>query len=190
MSTPLMDMTIAMVIDHTISSTRESVTHSVVMVVVVSRDITTTSTATDASSVECIGVVTACNTVTRTAVAVRGTVCIAICNGCSSYCMLCMTYVLSITMHATSTSITSTALGAVLVYGLCLVVESSIHPFDILEAEPEIVSGWYVDYGGIAFVVIYLSEGIATIRIPPLVHVGYTNVVDHRHHVSIGNVDD
>ena len=75
MSTPLMDMTIAMVIDHTTSSTEESVTHSVVMVVVVSRDITTTSTATDASSVECIGVVTACNTVTRTAVAVRGAMC-------------------------------------------------------------------------------------------------------------------
>ena len=34
-----------------------------------------TSTAIDTSSVECIGVVTACNTVTRTAVAVRGAMC-------------------------------------------------------------------------------------------------------------------
>ena len=40
-------------------------------------------------------------------------------------------------------------------------VESSVHPYDVLEAEPEIVSGYYVDYGGVAFMVIYLGEGIA-----------------------------
>ena len=32
---------------------------------------------------------------------------------------------------------------------------SSVHPYDVLEAEPEIVSGYYVDYGGVAFMVIY-----------------------------------
>jgi len=40
-------------------------------------------------------------------------------------------------------------------------VESSVHPYDVLEAEPELVSGYYVDYGGVAFMVIYLGEGIS-----------------------------
>ena len=37
----------------------------------------------------------------------------------------------------------------------------SIHPYDVLECEPELVSGWYVDMGGVAFMLIYLAEGIA-----------------------------
>jgi len=45
-------------------------------------------------------------------------------------------------------------------YGIGVLMETSVHPFDVLEAEPELVSGYYVDYGAIAFMVIYLGEGV------------------------------
>ena len=41
---------------------------------------------------------------------------------------------------------------------LCL--ETSLHPYDVLEAEPEVVSGYYVDYGGVVFMLLYLTEGV------------------------------
>ena len=72
-----------------------------------------------------------------------------------------MGYVVANSTHASATVTTATALGAVTSYVACVVLESSIHPFDVLEAEPELVSGWYVDYGGVVFMVIYLGEGIA-----------------------------
>ena len=40
-------------------------------------------------------------------------------------------------------------------------LECSLHPYDVLECEPEIVSGYYVDHGAVAFMLIYLSEGVA-----------------------------
>jgi NADH:ubiquinone oxidoreductase subunit H len=46
------------------------------------------------------------------------------------------------------------------VYVAVALLETSIHPYDVLECEPELVSGYYVDYGGVAFMVIYLAEGI------------------------------
>ena len=45
-------------------------------------------------------------------------------------------------------------------YVVVMLMEGSLHPFDVLEAEPEIVAGYYVDYGGHVFMVIYLAEGI------------------------------
>merc|ERR1712137_1273816 len=36
-----------------------------------------------------------------------------------------------------------------------------MHPYDVLEAEPEVVSGYYVDYGGVVFMLIYLAEGVS-----------------------------
>ena len=49
-----------------------------------------------------------------------------------------------------------------------------MHPYDVLEAEPEVVSGYYVDYGGVVFMVIYLAEGVViprhTITPPWLAH--------------------
>ena len=49
---------------------------------------------------------------------------------------------------------------AVLLYTALAVVESTCHPFDVVECEPEMVSGYYVDHGGISFMLIYLAEGI------------------------------
>ena len=52
-------------------------------------------------------------------------------------------------------------LPAVLCYGVAMLLETSMHPYDILEAEPELVSGYYVDYGGVVFMLIYLGEGVS-----------------------------
>ena len=46
-----------------------------------------------------------------------------------------------------------------------MLVECSLHPYDVLESEPEIVSGYYVDYGAVVFMVIYLGEGIALLTL-------------------------
>ena len=43
---------------------------------------------------------------------------------------------------------------------MLLLLECSLHPYDVLEAEPEVVSGYYVDYGGHVFMLIYLAEGV------------------------------
>ena len=56
------------------------------------------------------------------------------------------------------------ALPAVLCYGVAMLLETSMHPYDILEAEPELVSGYYVDYGGVVFMLIYLGEGVSIHR--------------------------
>ena len=71
-------------------------------------------------------------------------------------------------MHSSSTCVVhSTAAACAIVlpvslcYGMAVLLETSVHPFDVLEAEPELVSGYYVDYGGYVFMVIYLAEGVA-----------------------------
>ena len=46
------------------------------------------------------------------------------------------------------------------IYILIVAVECSLHPYDLLECEPELVSGYYVDHGAVAFMIIYLAEGI------------------------------
>ena len=50
-----------------------------------------------------------------------------------------------------------------LVYAVACFMEGSIHPYDVLEAEPEVVSGYYQDHGGISFMLIYLGEGMCTL---------------------------
>jgi len=62
------------------------------------------------------------------------------------------------TSSVASTAVVSIPLG--LSYILVTMMEGSIHPYDVLEAEPEIVSGYYVDYGGYVFMLIYLGEGV------------------------------
>ena len=62
------------------------------------------------------------------------------------------------TSSVVSTSVVAIPLG--LSYVLVTMMEGSIHPYDVLEAEPEIVSGYYVDYGGYVFMLIYLGEGV------------------------------
>nr|ATQ37458.1 NADH dehydrogenase subunit 1 [Diplonema ambulator] len=49
---------------------------------------------------------------------------------------------------------------------LCIsMLECSLHPYDILECEPEIVSGYYVDHGAVAFMLLYLAEGILMVSL-------------------------
>ena len=55
-------------------------------------------------------------------------------------------------------------LPSMLSYGIASLLESSMHPYDVLEAEPEVVSGYYVDYGGVVFMLIYLAEGVSILR--------------------------
>ena len=50
--------------------------------------------------------------------------------------------------------------GLVVIYIAILLAETTLHPYDVVECEPELVSGYYVDHGGIAFMLIYLAEGI------------------------------
>ncbi len=70
-------------------------------------------------------------------------------------------YAVAITVHTSTSSIPALMVPMMVCYGIGVLIESSIHPFDVLEAEPEIVSGYYVDYGSIAFMVIYLGEGVS-----------------------------
>ena len=52
-----------------------------------------------------------------------------------------MAYAVSITVHMSTTSIASVMVPMLICYGVGLLIEVSIHPFDVLEAEPEVVSG-------------------------------------------------
>ena len=61
------------------------------------------------------------------------------------------------------THMLATVLPAVTLYMICASVEVSLHPHDVLEAEPELVSGYYVDHGGALFMVIYLGDGVAMV---------------------------
>ena len=54
----------------------------------------------------------------------------------------------------------------VVVYAVATMIETSLHPFDLLECEPEIVSGYYVDHGSVGFMLIYLGEGISLLNAP------------------------
>nr|QHQ98673.1 NADH dehydrogenase subunit 1 [Rhynchopus humris] len=64
---------------------------------------------------------------------------------------------------SSGTHMLATAFPVVALYMMCAAVEVSLHPHDILEAEPELVSGYYVDHGGVLFMLIYLGDGVAMI---------------------------
>ena len=49
---------------------------------------------------------------------------------------------------------------AVVLWILALAIDTSTHPYDMLDAEPELVSGYHVDIGGVLFMVLYLGEGM------------------------------
>ena len=49
---------------------------------------------------------------------------------------------------------------AVVLYVALMLIEAAAHPYDVIECEPEVVSGYYVDHGGVSFMLIYLSEGM------------------------------
>ncbi len=48
------------------------------------------------------------------------------------------------------------------IFMLLSLVETAGHPYDVVECEPEMVSGYYVDHGGVSFMMIYLAEGIVS----------------------------
>nr|ATQ37485.1 NADH dehydrogenase subunit 1 [Rhynchopus euleeides] len=63
-------------------------------------------------------------------------------------------------MYSTSVLVMAGTVCSVLLYVVLSALETSLHPYDVLESEPEIVSGWYTDHGGVSFMMIYLSDGI------------------------------
>jgi len=73
---------------------------------------------------------------------------------------LCMNMISSISYDALSSSCSNIGVVSMCTYVLVGLIETSVHPYDVLECEPELVSGYYVDYGGVVFMLIYLSEGI------------------------------
>ena len=67
----------------------------------------------------------------------------------------------TLVLVASSCSPTASLAVLSLVYVVVVLLECSVHPYDVLEAEPEVVSGYYVDYGGYVFMVVFLAEGVA-----------------------------
>nr|QHQ98703.1 NADH dehydrogenase subunit 1 [Sulcionema specki] len=74
--------------------------------------------------------------------------------------LLCYTVGSLSGMHLTIVSGYSTGHHPFMVCILFMIVmmEVTIHPYDVVECEPEMVCGYYVDYGGVYFTVIYLVE--------------------------------
>ena len=64
-------------------------------------------------------------------------------------------------LHATVAMVAIAMVPLMCLVALYVMVSTSLHPYDVLECEPELVSGWYVDLGGVCFMCIYLSEGIS-----------------------------
>jgi NADH:ubiquinone oxidoreductase subunit H len=70
----------------------------------------------------------------------------------SAYCLECITEHGSAIVNGTAT------------LGLCVcllsvcVTACDIHPIELIECEPELVSGYFVDAGGVMFMTIYMSS--------------------------------
>jgi NADH:ubiquinone oxidoreductase subunit H len=43
---------------------------------------------------------------------------------------------------------------------IAILIECDVQPFDVVEAESEVVAGAMSDYGGILFMLVYLSAGV------------------------------
>jgi NADH-quinone oxidoreductase subunit H len=54
---------------------------------------------------------------------------------------------------------------AFLIYGVAALAETSRPPFDLPEAETELVAGYMTEYSGIKFAMFYLSEYMATVTV-------------------------
>lgn len=52
-------------------------------------------------------------------------------------------------------------LGLVVVWFIALLCETQRTPFDIAEAESELVAGWMTEYGGVLFTMLILGEYLA-----------------------------
>ena len=51
-------------------------------------------------------------------------------------------------------------ISVVIIMAVAILVECDIQPFDLLECESEVVCGYMVDYGGVLFMILYLSAGV------------------------------
>nr|QHQ98625.1 NADH dehydrogenase subunit 1 [Namystynia karyoxenos] len=75
--------------------------------------------------------------------------------------VLCFFFVCS--SSALSSVVISCGVSSIVLCGLVVVVcglESGVQPFDLVECEPEVVSGYFVDHGGVLFMLIYLGDGV------------------------------
>jgi NADH-quinone oxidoreductase subunit H len=45
-----------------------------------------------------------------------------------------------------------------LIFLICILAETNRHPFDLPEAEAELVSGYNVEYSAVGFVLFFLAE--------------------------------
>ena len=78
---------------------------------------------------------------------------------CVSTCILSSSSII----HPSTITLLCVVSPSVLCYCIAMLIESSVHPYDVLEAEPEVVSGYYVDYGAVVFMLVYLGEGIVLV---------------------------
>ena len=74
--------------------------------------------------------------------------------------MAMVTHSTSVSYNSGTVSLSVVCIPLVVMYSMVTLMEGSIHPYDVLEAEPEVVSGYYVDYGGYVFMLVYLGEGV------------------------------
>ena len=90
------------------------------------------------------------------------TLCVLILLHAADPCLVLSALTTSYDSYCSSSSIMllTVALAIVPLYILTCCLETSMHPHDVLEAEPELVSGYYVDHGAAYFMLLYLVEGM------------------------------
>jgi len=71
---------------------------------------------------------------------------------CCAYCLEHIVFIGTAIVNATAMIQSSVIL---VVLGM---TESDVHPFELIECEPEVVCGYFVDQGGVLFVAIYLAD--------------------------------